>query len=161
MAHDESDPNYGLTPPEVCAAGEAYDDGVRDGRQQAESDRDNRWRQSHDNQPFFAGDAVVNLTSGEEWLLACDEESGEVICAGWPETLEKAFRCRLVKRTSHFDRLSMLKEVSEGGCADQMRGRRAMRQLAELTKPAPGVQAFQQTHQSDSALSEAGKGEER
>jgi hypothetical protein len=80
---------------------------------------------------FRAGDTIRHLPSGEEWLLACDEEDGRVVCCGWPETQANAKDCILVEAATDKERISTLSRVAES-CSGQMRGRRAMRQLNEV-----------------------------
>lgn len=63
---------------------------------------------------FRAGDVVKHRPSGEEWVLACDEEStGYVWPAGWPESLAKASECELIEPASNAERDDMLARVSE------------------------------------------------
>lgn len=78
--------------------------------------------------PFRAGDGVYHAPSGEKWLLAADERDGEVVCAGWPESIAKAPDCILIRRASDEARLYTLKSVAES-CGDQMRGSWARRDL--------------------------------
>lgn len=84
-------------------------------------------------QKYRAGDVVKHQPSGEEWLLACDEEDGLVVCCGWPESMARARECSLVTAATDADRLDTLRRVAKS-CWDQARGRRAARQLAEAGK---------------------------
>lgn len=77
---------------------------------------------------FRAGDVIKHVPTDEEWLLACDEEGGRVVCCGWPETMAEATDCTLVEAATDEERTEMLKVVASS-CADQIRGRRAKRQL--------------------------------
>ena len=78
---------------------------------------------------FRAGDVIHHAPSGEEWLLACDEERGEVICCGWPETIAKATDCTLVTAATDEERAALLARVAKS-CAGQLRGSRAAQQPA-------------------------------
>ncbi len=82
---------------------------------------------------FQAGDAVFHRPSGETWLLACDEEGGEVICCGWPESYAKASDCELKRKATAEERLEILTSVSKsrGDYGGQShRARRAAYQLS-------------------------------
>lgn len=57
---------------------------------------------------FRAGDIVRHAKTGEEWELACDEERGEVMPAGWPMCIAKAEDCDLVRPASDEVRLRTL-----------------------------------------------------
>ena len=81
---------------------------------------------------FRAGDHIFHRGTGEKWVLACDEQYGEIICCGWPETFAPAVGCDLVKAATDEERLSMLRDVSR--MTDQTRGRRAQEQLASEPK---------------------------
>lgn len=58
---------------------------------------------------FRAGDAVHHAPSGEDWLLATDEENGKVQACGWPESMAEAKDCQLLEPASDSKRLDMLK----------------------------------------------------
>jgi len=60
--------------------------------------------------PFRAGDTVHHSPSGEDWLLAVDEERGRVQPAGWPCSMAEAADCHLIKAASDEERLAMLTE---------------------------------------------------
>lgn len=86
---------------------------------------------------FRAGDKVHHGPSGEDWILAVDEERGEVIPAGWPESFAKAAECTLIDAATDGERRSMLEQVAEsrsdhGGPDGGTRARRGRRQLAAL-----------------------------
>lgn len=83
---------------------------------------------------FRAGDHVLHKPSGETWVLACDEERGEVICCGWPESFAKAADCELVDAVSDEYRRELLLRVARS-CSDQTRGSRALEQLAKGADP--------------------------
>lgn len=59
--------------------------------------------------PFVAGDVVRHGPTGEEWILACDEERGEVMPCGWPMCIAKSQDCALVKAATEDERSAMLK----------------------------------------------------
>ncbi len=71
---------------------------------------------------------MKHLPTGEEWILAYDEERGEVSACGWPESIAQASDCDLVKAGSDGDRLDMLKTWA-GNIASDHRTRQARRQL--------------------------------
>ena len=78
---------------------------------------------------FRANDHVHHGPTGEDWTLACDEQDGEIICCGWPETMARASDCTLIQATTDAGRLRMLAQVARS-CHDQTRGSRAALQLA-------------------------------
>lgn len=78
--------------------------------------------------PFRAGDSVRHAPTGETWLLAADERNGEVVCAGWPESLAKTKDCALVRAADDEMRKKILADVV-AGCGDQMRGSWAKQDL--------------------------------
>lgn len=80
---------------------------------------------------FRAGDTVDHKPSGERWLLATDEEYGEVLPFGWPESIGKAADCTLVRPASDEERLSVLRQCEKLPISD-VRGRTARRQLEKL-----------------------------
>jgi hypothetical protein len=84
---------------------------------------------------FRAGDVVKHRPSGEEWVLSCDEERGEVLPAGWPESVGKADDCDLVTQASDTTRMDTWRHVS---CIDGYRGAIARKQL-EAIKRATGL----------------------
>jgi hypothetical protein len=94
---------------------------------------------------FRAGDHVGHNPSGEEWVLACDEENGEIIPAGWPEGLAKATDCILLKAATDAERLKMLRDVAAISGYDGGRARgglkqpRAQRQLDAMEPSHLGV----------------------
>ncbi len=57
---------------------------------------------------FHAGDFIFHRPSGEEWVLACDEDQGDVICCGWPESYARAADCDLKEAASDAERLRIL-----------------------------------------------------
>jgi hypothetical protein len=77
---------------------------------------------------FRAGDHIHHKPSGEDWVLAADQDGDRVVCAGWPESFAKAVDCELKRAATDEERISMLRKVSEA-CGDQSRGRLARRQL--------------------------------
>lgn len=78
--------------------------------------------------PFRAGDVVYHAPTKEKWLLAADERDGEVVCAGWPESIAKAKDCSLVTAAGDEMRKKILTDVV-AGCGDQMRGSWARQDL--------------------------------
>ena len=58
--------------------------------------------------PFQAGDHVKHASSGEEWILAVDEENGRVQPCGWPNTMAQASDCTLIQPASPQERIDML-----------------------------------------------------
>lgn len=86
---------------------------------------------------FRAGDTVKHHPTGETWVLATDEERGEVCWAGWPPGYAKASDCTLVEAATEKERLEMLERVAamrpnERGIDDH-RKIIAIRQYAALT----------------------------
>jgi hypothetical protein len=61
---------------------------------------------------YRAGDTVKHTPSGEEWTLACDEEDGRVVPAGWPESTGAAYDCTLIRAATNIERLEMLRRVA-------------------------------------------------
>ena len=62
---------------------------------------------------FRAGDTVKHEPTGEEWVLANDEEQGRVSACGYPPSLTEAQHCKLVEAATDEDRLSMLEQWAE------------------------------------------------
>jgi hypothetical protein len=89
---------------------------------------------------FRADDHVHHGPSGEDWVLACDEENGEVIPAGWPEGIAKAADCMLLRAATDAQRLDMLQNVVRGGRGGP-RYSRAQRQLDAMEPTHLGVTA--------------------
>lgn len=79
---------------------------------------------------FRAGDTVKHQPSGEVWMLACDQSHGDVLPAGWPETLAKATDCELVERATDDERLEMLTNVAKANAG--LRSGLAREQLSEV-----------------------------
>lgn len=79
---------------------------------------------------FRAGDVVKHHPSGEEWVLACDEENGYVTPAGWPESRAAALDCTLIEAASDESRFEMLTNASR---ISGYRGSLARTQLHEGT----------------------------
>lgn len=77
---------------------------------------------------YRAGDHVLHHGTGEKWLLACDEQDGEIVCCGWPETYAPAEGVELVRAATDSERLQVLRDVSR--IHDQRRGSIARAQLA-------------------------------
>ncbi len=87
---------------------------------------------THEGHTIRAGDAVKHGPTGQTWLVATDEERGEFMAAGWPETLAYAKDCTLDTAATDEERLDLLREVAasrgdRGGCT--YRSRTAARQL--------------------------------
>lgn len=84
---------------------------------------------------FKAGDTVTHGPSGETWVLACDETpNGDILPAGWPETLARSGDCELVESATDEQRIDMLR-MSQGG--DGYRGSVARHQLRAADPAAP------------------------
>lgn len=64
---------------------------------------------------FRAGDEVHHAPSGEDWLLAGDEENGKVQPCGWPESIAEAKDCSLIEAATDEERLAMLNEWAKKG----------------------------------------------
>ena len=79
---------------------------------------------------FRAGDLVHHGPCDEDWELACDEQDGEIICCGWPETMARASDCTLIEAATDECRLSVLAEVARSA-GETTRGSRAAAQLAK------------------------------
>lgn len=77
---------------------------------------------------FRAADCVHHGPSGEDWVLAVDEESGRVMPAGWPESMAEAEDCTLIKAATEAERAEMLTNFAKITNRD-MRASRARRQL--------------------------------
>lgn len=82
---------------------------------------------------YRAGDTVFVPAIDEEWLLACDEDNGMVVCCGWPESWVKASEVELREAASDQARLSMLFAVSKIGGA---RASLALRQIGAEANPS-------------------------
>lgn len=87
------------------------------------------------NRLLRCADHVLHRPTGEKWLLACDEQNGEIICCGWPETFARASDCDLLKAATDEERLELLREVAKPGRSDT-RASRARYQL-DLAGDAP------------------------
>jgi hypothetical protein len=85
---------------------------------------------------FRAGDVVKHGPTGETWWLAVDEERGEVMPAGWPETIARASDCTIERAASDEQHISALREVSAG---QGLRGSIARDQLSKLGLAAPAA----------------------
>ena len=59
-----------------------------------------------------AGDTVKHLPTGETWVLACDEDDGRVMPAGWPESEARSSDCVLIQSATDMERLEMLRRVA-------------------------------------------------
>lgn len=59
--------------------------------------------------------------SGETWVLACDECSGSVWPAGWPETRAEVAHCELVTPADDAARLDMLTQAAAIRGSDRRR----------------------------------------
>ena len=95
---------------------------------------------------FRAADSVRHEPSGEEWLLATDEENGRVQPWGWPESMAEAKDCQLIEPATDQERLDMLKTWAAEGKGYEherdSRTRAARRQLSggkASAAPPPGM----------------------
>lgn len=86
--------------------------------------------------PFRAGDIVNHRRSGENWVLACDEFDGYVMPAGWPDSVEPANGCDIVKPATDEERVAILKQAAD---STGTRAARAKQQLEASAheQPAP------------------------
>lgn len=70
----------------------------------------------------------------ETWILANDEENGQVQPCGWPESMANSEDCLLVKRATDEDRVKMLTTWAAKGKGweheKDLRTRTARRQLS-------------------------------
>lgn len=81
---------------------------------------------------FIAGDVVRHNITGEEWVLSCDEEDGEVMPCGWPMCTAKANDCSLVLEATMDERIAMLKSWTENKDSRDFRVTTARRQLQKI-----------------------------
>jgi len=63
--------------------------------------------------PLVAADVVRHGPTGEKWILACDQDRGEVMPCGWPMSIAFAKDCELVKSATEDERAAMLKTWAE------------------------------------------------
>ena len=64
---------------------------------------------------FRAADIVHHAPSGEDWVLAVDEENGRVQPCGWPPTMADAKDCTLTTPATAEHRIVMLQEWATEG----------------------------------------------
>ena len=64
---------------------------------------------------FRAADIVHHAPSGEDWVLAVDEENGRVQPCGWPPTMADAKDCTLTAPATAEYRIVMLQEWATEG----------------------------------------------
>lgn len=93
-----------------------------------------------DRVPLRAGDHVFHMPSGETWVLACDEEGGEVMPMGWPETYAKAEHCRLTEAATDEARIASLEAVSKSHGDRGESSRRSRRAAYQLQLEAASRQ---------------------
>ena len=99
--------------------------------------------------PLVAGDIVRHGPTCEEWVLACDEERGEVMPCGWPMCIAKAKDCSLVTAATEEARAAMLKTWAEKQDSESSRDWRtltARRQWPNDTAQAPTRDGDSQKH---------------
>lgn len=74
---------------------------------------------------------VVRTTAEpvETWLLACDEEHGRVLVAGWPCTLADVDGLELVEPATDEERIAMLRQCAAMADRGDSRCLAAVRQL--------------------------------
>lgn len=110
--------------------------------------------------PFRAGDIVHHNPSGEDWLIAGDEENGKVQPCDWPNTMAEAEDCRLMEAATDEDRLKMLNAWAEKGKGYEherdSRTHTARRQLQALT--VKQVKEEEPTPETDEAAMHHGLG---
>ena len=82
---------------------------------------------------YRAGDVVRHGPTCETWVLACDEEDGRVLPAGYPECTAAAADCELVTAATDVDRVEMLRRVAHatGGHGASYRTSLAAEQFAK------------------------------
>lgn len=80
---------------------------------------------------FRAGDIVKHNPTGEEWVLAVDQEDDRVMPNGWPETLAYASDCEIVKRSTDSERREYIETWATKNTGDY-RTLKAKRQLSAL-----------------------------
>jgi hypothetical protein len=91
---------------------------------------------------FRAGDAVHHIPSGEDWLLATDEENGRVQACGWPESMADAKDCQLIAPATFRERLDMLKTwAAEGKGYEHERDSRTRAARRQLSSENADVEA--------------------
>lgn len=85
--------------------------------------------------PLRAGDLVLHKPTGEEWVLATDEDDAmgrrQVYPAGWPATIAERHDCVLRRRATPKYRLEMLKQWATLSGEGDHRKSVARRQLAK------------------------------
>lgn len=95
---------------------------------------------------FRAGDSVHHVPSGEDWILACDEEqymgNTDVRPMGWPETIARGSDCTLLEAATDSQRLDMLRRVAAMNTDGKHDGRKS-RAAAQLEAETRGVQAVE------------------
>lgn len=64
---------------------------------------------------FSAADIVHHAPSGEDWVLAVDEENGRIQPCGWPPTMADAKDCTLTTPATAEHRIAMLQEWAAEG----------------------------------------------
>ena len=83
---------------------------------------------------FRAADIVHHVPSGEDWVLAIDEENGRVQPCGWPNTMADSKDCTLTTAATDDHRLAMLEEWAAEGKGHERerdsRTRTARRQIS-------------------------------
>jgi hypothetical protein len=92
---------------------------------------------------FRAADIVHHAPSGEDWVLAVDEENGRVQPCGWPPTMADSKDCKLTTPATAEHRIVMLQEWAKEGKGYEherdSRTRAARRQISsenvEVTHP--------------------------
>ena len=91
---------------------------------------------------FRAGDTVYHTPSGENWILAGDEENGRVQPCGWPECMAEAKDCQLMAAATDEQRLAMLTDwASTGKGYEHERDSRTRAARRQLSGPLPKTQA--------------------
>lgn len=88
---------------------------------------------------FRAGDIVKHLPSGDEWVLAIDQEGDRVSWCGWLEGQARAGDCVLVKAATDEERKLILTEVAMMGNRDN--GRPDHRTTAAIRQLKPACSA--------------------
>jgi hypothetical protein len=81
-----------------------------------------------------AGDVVRTIREPiEDWVLACDEDRGRIMPAGWPSTIVDVAEVELVTSATDEQREKMLRDCAEMTTPDPRRSL-AQRQLESGSK---------------------------
>lgn len=87
------------------------------------------WEEREKRRTIDTGDTVYHGPSGEEWIVAFVRSEMLAWC-GWPAGMVKLAECKLVKKATKEERLSLLRTMADIG-QDDMRWRYAKQALEE------------------------------